>query len=178
MSEAKRLFVTPGRCIGCRGCEIACAFAHPVRRPGGHRPSDQPGKSRIRTFPMSAERHVPVVCLQCEEAACQAVCPTGALQRNEASGAIEVLTERCVRCMMCVVACPFGNVHDEPAMREIVKCDLCGGDPACAKFCPTAALEYAVRPTRNPPPKPLHSVAGGTRGQMAGAVSTTGPSVR
>jgi carbon-monoxide dehydrogenase iron sulfur subunit len=23
-----------------------------------------------------------------------------------------------------------------------VKCDLCGGDPACAKACPTAAITY------------------------------------
>jgi anaerobic carbon-monoxide dehydrogenase iron sulfur subunit len=41
-----------------------------------------------------------------------------------------------------VQACPFGNsVWDEPS-HEIRKCDYCGGDPACAKFCPTHAIAW------------------------------------
>jgi anaerobic carbon-monoxide dehydrogenase iron sulfur subunit len=159
MTEAKRLFITPGRCIGCRGCELACAFAHPVQKKTLGGTTTIPGRTRIRAYPMDAERHVPVVCLQCDTAACVAVCPTNALVRNKATGAIEVLTERCVRCMMCTVACPFGNIHDEPSASEIVKCDLCGGDPACAKFCPSAALTYGAESNRNPPPKPHDSAA-------------------
>ena len=50
--------------------------------------------------------------------------------------------EKCVRCMACVAACPFGcSLIDEP-QGLVIKCDLCKGDPACAKFCPTKALEY------------------------------------
>ena len=26
--------------------------------------------------------------------------------------------------------------------NRVIKCDVCGGDPACAQFCPTQALEY------------------------------------
>jgi ferredoxin len=26
--------------------------------------------------------------------------------------------------------------------RKAFKCNLCGGDPACAHACPTAAIEY------------------------------------
>lgn len=143
----KRLFVTPDRCIGCRTCELACAFAH----------SPAPNRlalTRVRAYSMTADQHVPVLCLQCEEAACVKVCPTAALQRNAATGAIEVDHDRCIRCRMCTVACPFGNIHYDDGESCLAKCDLCGGDPACARFCPTAALEYAVRPTRNPPPKP------------------------
>ena len=147
MSSQKRLFVTPERCIGCRSCEIACSFAHSPAL-------GRPGLSRIRAYTMTPETHVPVTCLQCQDAACVKVCPTAALVRCTKTGAIEVVTERCIGCMMCTQACPFGNIHVEPATNEIVKCDVCGGDPACAKFCPTAALEWTAEPTKNPPPKP------------------------
>ena len=29
-----------------------------------------------------------------------------------------------------------------PDTHKAFKCDLCGGDPACVKSCPTGALEY------------------------------------
>lgn len=130
----RMLLVTPSRCTGCRTCELACSFAH-----GG------PGRlaiARVKVYDLSPERHVPMLCLQCSEAACVRVCPTGALTRNEATGAVELDKERCVRCRLCVVACPFGNLHVDPGGGEVVKCDLCGGDPACARFCPAHALEF------------------------------------
>ena len=84
----------------------------------------------------------PASLIKSEEAGCVRACPVEALVRNEETGAIDVDDERCVRCMSCVVACPFGNMlHDEPA-GAVVKCDVCGGNPACAMFCPTKALEY------------------------------------
>jgi Fe-S-cluster-containing dehydrogenase component len=29
-----------------------------------------------------------------------------------------------------------------PDTHKAFKCDLCGGDPACVKVCPTDAIEY------------------------------------
>ncbi len=55
---------------------------------------------------------------------------------------IDADPERCVRCMGCVVACPFGKIYLDPGNDTIVKCDVCGGNPACAMFCPTKALEW------------------------------------
>jgi Fe-S-cluster-containing hydrogenase component 2 len=43
---------------------------------------------------------------------------------------------------MCVNACPLGNVTFSSATRQIVKCDLCDGDPQCAKYCPSGCLVY------------------------------------
>ena len=131
----KRLLVTPQRCTGCRTCEIACAFSHPFEA--------APGRSAIRAFLTSPpDVGMPVVCLQCDAAACVAVCPAGALWRSERSGAIVVDHGRCVRCRACVYACPFGNVAFDAAAARLVKCDLCGGEPRCAQFCPTRTLEY------------------------------------
>jgi Fe-S-cluster-containing hydrogenase component 2 len=30
----------------------------------------------------------------------------------------------------------------DTATRKAFKCNLCGGEPACAHACPTAAIEY------------------------------------
>jgi len=129
----KRLLVTPSRCTGCRTCEIACAFSHPV--------DGEPGRSAIRAYAAGApETGTPVVCLQCDTAACVAVCPSGALVREASTGAIVVLQDRCVGCHTCVYACPFGNITAQRA--HMTKCDLCDGNPRCAQFCPTRALEW------------------------------------
>ena len=132
----KRLLVTPYRCTGCRTCEIACAFSHPI--------DGEPGRSAIRAFAGAvADTGIPVVCLQCDSAACVAVCPSGALVRDDTSGAIVVRQQRCVRCHCCVYACPFGNVSLQIDRVRVTKCDLCAGTaPRCAQFCPTGTLEW------------------------------------
>jgi anaerobic carbon-monoxide dehydrogenase iron sulfur subunit len=134
---SKLLHISPSKCIGCRTCEMACAFSHPA--------DGKPGMSRIRIFPDPENRpsfSKVVVCLQCEEAACVTACPANALWRNPKTGAIYHVEDRCIRCRSCVIACPFGNMHWDPAPDLPIKCDLCGGDPACAKFCPSGALIY------------------------------------
>jgi Fe-S-cluster-containing hydrogenase component 2 len=50
--------------------------------------------------------------------------------------------DKCIRCRMCVIACPFGNARYDALTSSIFKCDNCDGAPQCAAFCPTAALEY------------------------------------
>lgn len=130
----KLLTVTPQRCIGCRTCEVACAFKHTN--------GQMLGRSRVHVRTVGKDVYVPILCLQCEEAACVKACPVFALWRNEATGAIEVNPDRCVRCNACVPACPFGNLSVESPKRPVVKCDICSGAPACAQFCPTGALQY------------------------------------
>jgi anaerobic carbon-monoxide dehydrogenase iron sulfur subunit len=135
MAMTFRLHVTPERCIGCRTCELACAFAHPPEEGGI-------GRSRVAVHDTGNKVYVPVLCLQCEEAACLRACPVKALSRNETTGAVEVDEARCVRCLSCVSACPFGNMYAADESRGVFKCDLCKGSPKCARFCPSKALEY------------------------------------
>jgi ferredoxin len=35
----------------------------------------------------------------------------------------------------------------DTSTRKAFKCNLCGGDPACADACPTAAITYEDVPT-------------------------------
>jgi anaerobic carbon-monoxide dehydrogenase iron sulfur subunit len=127
------LMVIPKNCIGCRTCELACSFAHAAGKTLGF--------SRIRIHPVGPERFMQITCLQCLTAACVKACPTNAILRNPRTGAMEVNAERCVGCSLCEKACPFGHMHFDKESRRAVKCDLCGGNPACAAFCPKKALE-------------------------------------
>ncbi|MFC2172783.1 4Fe-4S dicluster domain-containing protein [Acidobacteriota bacterium] len=126
--------VTISKCIACGKCELACAFAH--ARDG------IPAKSRIHVTRRGVEAGTPVVCFQCDEAACATACPVDALVRNVSTGAIDVLYDRCIGCRMCVAACPFGNMHCDERFDSVQKCDLCGGNPRCVPFCPTRAIDY------------------------------------
>lgn len=138
-----RLVINPRHCIGCRACEMACAFSHGE---GG-----QIAASRCQTVTLSQKdgQYVPMMCLQCEHAACVQVCPVGALRRDESRSLVIVDNDLCIRCMACVVACPFGNMHYDPIRALIHKCDLCqdrGGVPRCALFCPTRCLTVEPLP--------------------------------
>ncbi|MDJ0762607.1 MAG: 4Fe-4S dicluster domain-containing protein [Myxococcota bacterium] len=125
--------VIPKNCTGCRTCELACSMVKGVNGSLGH--------SRIRVYPTKEDAHMQLTCLQCANAACAAVCPTDALKRNDATGAIEVIQDRCIGCSLCEAACPFGHLHFDKRKGLPLKCDLCSGDPACARFCPEKALE-------------------------------------
>src|SRR5712691_552546 len=50
----------------------------------------------------------------------------------------------CTQCAegWCMTACPYGTMFYDPDTRKAFKCNLCGGAPACAEACPTAAITY------------------------------------
>ena len=87
-------------------------------------------------------RFVPYTCTQCAEAWCLHTCPVDAIVLNTVTGAKEIVGNRCVGCKVCTIACPFGTVNYNHDSGIVQKCDLCGGDPECAKACPTNAIIY------------------------------------
>lgn len=131
---SKFLTISPEKCQNCRSCELICSF----NKIGEFNPRE----SAVNIlFHEEAAISIPVMCLQCEDAACIKVCPVGAMTR-EASGAVVPDPNKCIGCKMCVSACPMGNAVYSTAHKRIVKCDLCGGDPQCAKICPSGAIQY------------------------------------
>ncbi len=132
---ANILMIHADKCTGCRSCELACSFGKEGRF--------RPRATRVHVY--SWERDgiaVPMMCQQCDDALCAAVCTTGAMRRNRATGVVDWDARKCIRCRMCVQACPFGNVVYDGATGGLLKCDNCHGKPECVTFCPNGALEY------------------------------------
>lgn len=139
--EKKVLNLTPEKCTGCRTCELACSFKHSQEF--------RPSASRVSVLTWeSSGVSVPMLCLQCDNASCLKVCPTGAIARTE-SGPITINESRCLKCKMCAVACKMGNVGYDEQTHTMLKCDFCNGDPVCAKFCPSGAIAYEDAVTVN-----------------------------
>jgi Fe-S-cluster-containing hydrogenase component 2 len=70
------------------------------------------------------------------------VCPSGAIIRDEDTEAVVVVSDHCVGCKMCMLACPFGQIYYNTREKVSSKCDLCKGDPNCVKHCISGALEF------------------------------------
>ncbi len=122
-------------CTGCRICELRCSLHH--------RRESNPSRALLHVVRLESQGlFIPTVCKHCTEAFCISACPTGAMYRDSSTGAVLVDTAKCVGCRSCIVACPWGLVWMNPE-GKIDKCDLCGGDPQCAKWCPTEAIKYA-----------------------------------
>jgi Fe-S-cluster-containing hydrogenase component 2 len=125
----------PEICVACRNCEYACAFKQAE--------TFQRRDSNIRVNFYPEERVcLPWTCVHCEQAWCQEVCPAAAIGRNPATGAVEIDPERCAGCKLCLLACPYGAIRFDERAKVARKCDLCGGDPQCVKFCISGALQY------------------------------------
>lgn len=138
--QGQRLLrINPALCTGCRMCEMACSIHHEQMAA----PTD---RLRIRVAYPSDDFFLPLTCIHCEEAYCLASCNFAALALDEATGLIRVIDENCTGCMVCVKACPYGGIHYVEDKNTVVKCDLCGGAPACAQYCPTQAIAFAPLP--------------------------------
>ena len=122
---SKILMISPKKCKNCGTCESVCSNS----------------AVNVINFEEEAVISVPIMCMQCEDAACLEVCPSKALSRDE-NDAVVVDPNKCIGCKMCVSACPMGNINYSPRQKRIMKCDLCGGDPDCVKYCPTRAIEF------------------------------------
>ena len=140
------LVVQVDKCVGCKSCEIACAVEHSASQvlPTAITESPSP-QSRVHVM-QGASFAAPLQCRQCEDAACVAVCPTRALQKDD-EGPVVLERDLCIGCMWCVEACPFGVITVDSSGSAVVKCDQCyaraaqGRMPACVQACPTRAIE-------------------------------------
>ena len=127
--------VDPDSCVACRQCEYACAF----RRTGDF--SRSASHIRVNFYP-EERACVPITCMHCGDAWCLEICPGGAISQDPETGAVTIDETRCAGCKMCLLACPYGNIHFDAAQGVSRKCDLCEGDPACVVVCGSGALRF------------------------------------
>ena len=159
---AKSVLVDLTRCIGCRGCQVACKEwnERSARKTAFHGEYSNPVRlnsdtyTRIR-FSEKDDEGRPVwsfikeQCLHCVSPACASVCPVAALEKT-ANGPVVYNYDRCIGCRYCMLACPFQipTFEWESARPWVQKCTFCserisdGMVPSCIKVCPTTTMFY------------------------------------
>ncbi|MDF1552678.1 MAG: 4Fe-4S dicluster domain-containing protein [Deferrisomatales bacterium] len=133
----KTIMVDQEKCTGCRLCEMVCS----VNKEG----AANPARSRIKVIKWETEGfYLPMFCQHCDEPVCETVCPVNGVSRDCDTGRVSIDQELCIGCRSCVSACPMGGVGFDSKEGEVLRCDQCGGDPTCVKFCETKALQYVA----------------------------------
>jgi Fe-S-cluster-containing dehydrogenase component len=109
--------------------------------------------------------------MQCKNAACLTVCPTGATYKRE-DGIVMIDDAKCIGCKYCIAACPYGartyieNIQSyfegevgvsqleqvgyaQYVAKTVAKCEFCavrldqsGYQPACVVTCPAIARTF------------------------------------
>ena len=131
----KRLIFSSETCIGCQNCELSCSMKNSGVFSTFY--------SRIRSIRFSNEiLFFLLVCFQCEQPLCVKRCKEGAIFKEEKTGLIKIDNSKCNNCFQCIEACPYGAIFYGKGLDHPIKCELCGGDPECIKFCPTNALSF------------------------------------
>jgi formate dehydrogenase iron-sulfur subunit len=155
------VLVDTTRCIGCRGCEEACAAAHGFPVPDtvnddaleSHRKTSETAWTVVNRFDTSkGEVFVKTQCMHCWQPACTAACLTKAMYKTE-QGPVIWRSPKCMGCRYCMISCPFEipKFEYDKWNPKIQKCNLCferlqeGRKPACVEACPTDALMFGMK---------------------------------
>jgi anaerobic dimethyl sulfoxide reductase subunit B len=143
----KTIYLDMGLCVGCGACAVACMDQNDTDLEKGQPAFRRIYKIEEGQFPNAAIRYLSAACMHCEDSPCVIGCPTGAITKDDRTGAVIVNKNLCIGCHSCALACPFGVPrydHDE----RMQKCNLCaerveaGLEPACVRVCPLGALKF------------------------------------
>ncbi len=152
------------RCIGCKGCEVACKEwnelgVEPTANFGSYQ-SHQDLSPDTWTLMRFHETEVDgdlrwmitkAACLHCAEPACLYACPSPGAIVQYSNGIVDIQQDNCIGCQLCVSACPFDIPRFDRQTRKVYKCTMCsdrvgaGLEPACVKTCPTNAISWGSR---------------------------------
>ncbi len=164
----KYFLVDTTRCTACRGCQVACKewnelLATKTKQEGSYQnPDNLSGETwrlvRFAEHPTAAGGMVwyflSDACRHCLEPPCKEVADDavkGAVKIDKATGAV-IYTKKASKLKKAAKAmkeaCPWSIPNWGKRQRQMVKCTMCldrveaGMIPACAKSCPTGALNF------------------------------------
>jgi len=158
----KAVLVDMTRCIGCRGCQVACKewnerkavqttfkgdFTNPLKLSSDCYTNIRFVETEKNGRPVWS--FVKDQCLHCRYPACSAACPVGALTKTD-KGPVVYSYDKCIGCRYCMIACPFDipKYEWDTTRPWVQKCSFCserikdGMLPACVKTCPTTTLYF------------------------------------
>ncbi|MHA1803259.1 MAG: 4Fe-4S dicluster domain-containing protein [Promethearchaeota archaeon] len=132
-------------CTGCETCESVCSFVHDGEF--------NPINTRIHRVRIEPVLNIALACQKCEDAPCVRSCPEKALEKDEETGSIIVIEDKCNGCAFCVRACDFGVISLHIDSQKALVCDLCENmkeefidpekgvpEPQCIEVCPKEAI--------------------------------------
>ena len=134
------------RCIGCKGCQVACKMENGTAL-GSDRTKVR-AVGPIVTYPNLQMYFLPTMCQQCENPVCVRVCPTGAVYKSKEDGIVRIDTRKCIGCHSCNNECPYHANTFSETRRAMDKCTICvearenGEKPACIRNCSGKALHF------------------------------------
>ena len=115
------MLINTKKCVGCYACRVACQMVNGLESDEAFIKFDEMEQG---VYPNVYAEVVPVQCMHCEDAPCEAVCPTHATYTTD-SGVVLVDEERCIGCKYCMAACPYQvRVHNEKT-GTVDKCRFC-----------------------------------------------------
>jgi formate dehydrogenase beta subunit len=174
MAKEMAILVDTSKCTACRACQVACKQwnENPAVKTTNMGSYENPPTLGAHTWMRilfnehyDTQMHwlfTKHQCMHCTDAACVAVCPSGATRHEEyalANGSTlkRVATDqkKCVGCNYCRIACPFDVPGYQQRERGVYRCTLCvdrvSNDkagyeiPACVKTCAPGALQFGER---------------------------------
>ena len=155
-------------CIGCKACQAACMEWNDIRDEVGinygvyDNPVDLTAKSwtvmrfaEVELSDVNGGRLQWLIrkdgCMHCADPGCLKACPAPGAIVQYANGVVDFHQENCIGCGYCVTGCPFNVPRISKDDGKAYKCSLCsdrvavGQAPACAKACPTGAIQYGSK---------------------------------
>lgn len=152
------------KCTACRGCQVACkdwnqlpAVIEPFT--GNYQTHDTTNGDTYTIVKFMEQvddvkgiqwNFLKFQCMHCFDPECMKVCPTDCIKQTE-WGAVIKDYDKCIGCHYCTYACPFEIPQYRKRQDVTAKCTLCyerveeGLEPACARTCPTGALQFGER---------------------------------
>ena len=129
-------------CIDCERCKAACVKTNHVPEYGFRTTILE--KRRSLGDDKFERLFTPVLCNHCNKPPCVRVCPTTATYKDEKTGIVRMINDRCIGCKTCMAACPYNARYFKEEARTVDKCDFCFQSrlskgvmtPACVEACP------------------------------------------
>jgi formate dehydrogenase iron-sulfur subunit len=156
--------VDVSKCIGCKSCQAACMEWNELRPKPGNNAGDYANPRDLSDTAWTVMRFAEHEengklewlirkdgCMHCTDPGCLKACPAPGAIVKYANGIVEFQQDKCIGCGYCVKGCPFNVPRISAADNRAYKCTMCsdrvavGQAPACAKSCPTGAINFGSK---------------------------------